>query len=373
MQIPSRIVYGGRRGAPVALIASTAAVAFMFAATPFLIAPVADRYGVSEGIVGSISIVQVGAFAVANFVLPRLVRPNGRILRIAAIALVVLNVASAVPEVFAVLVVIRLGAGVAAGTMTWLAWANAMKRSRSMGAIAMTGPIVALVTAPLMAVLSDSGDRIMFLALGLVAVPAAVFIAPISGKRRARGLVSGSRSNRVLLGSLFLLTGFGSALFINLSIIAGAVHELTPVAASIGFSLNAAGGLAGARLSGRHRYPGWWLASIGPATLLTVVGSAPVFYAGMLWWGFAFWMGVPGVLQMLVDRSLEPSERAGDGQGVMALGRAVGPALGGAFVDRDAFVGLAVTSAIGLTITGLSVVAVKEGRDRLPATDPRTG
>ena len=67
------------------------------------------------------------------------------------------------------------------------------------------------------------------------------------------------------------------------------------------------------------------MASIGPAALATVLGPAPLYYGGMAWWGFAFWMGVPGVLQMLVDRSLEPSERAGDGQGVLALGRASGP------------------------------------------------
>jgi predicted MFS family arabinose efflux permease len=97
-----------------------------------------------------------------------------------------------------------------------------------------------------------------------------------------------------------------------------------------------------------------------------------MFYIGMTWWGFAFWMGVPGVLQMLVDRSLEPSERAGDGQGVMALGRSLGPALGGAFVDAGALVALAVTSATGIAIAGTTVIGVKEGRDRLPPTDHRT-
>ena len=83
-------------------------------------------------------------------------------------------------------------------------------------------------------------------------------------------------------------------------------------------------------------------------------------------------MGVPGVLQMLVDRSLEPSERAGDGQGVLALGRATGPVLGGAFVDNGALTGLAVTAAAGTAVSGLLVVGVKEGRDRLPPSDPRT-
>lgn len=372
MQVPSRILYGGRSGAPLALVAATAATTLMFSATPFLIAPLSERYGISEGMAGAVSVAQVGAFAVANFLLPRLVRPSGRILRVAAASLVLLNAASMLPSVYAVLVALRVGAGAAAGTMTWLAWTNAMKRTQSMGAIAATGPVVALLAAPLMAFLSGYGDRTIYGALAVLTIPAAVLIAPITGKRRARGVVSGSRSNRVLLGSLFLSTFFGSALFINLSIIAQEVHDLDPVVASLGFSLNALGGLVGARLSGRHRHPGWFLMSIGVAGLVTVVGPAPVFFVGMFWWGFAFWMGIPGVLQMLVDRSLEPAERAGDGQGVLALGRASGPVLGGAFVDAGAFTGLAVTTAIGTAIAGGSVIAVKEGRDRLPVTDPRT-
>ncbi|MEN8042134.1 MAG: hypothetical protein ABFR95_11585, partial [Actinomycetota bacterium] len=150
------------------------------------------------------------------------------------------------------------------------------------------------------------------------------------------------------------------------------VHHLDPRAASLAFSLNAAGGLLGARLSIRHRSPGWFLASIGPAALLTVVAPVPFFYIGMAWWGFAFWMGVPGVLRMLVDRSLQRSERAGDAQGVMALGRTGGPILGGAFVDGGSLVGLAVTASIGVTLAGAMVIGVQEGRDRLPPTDPRT-
>jgi predicted MFS family arabinose efflux permease len=372
VQVPSRILYGGRSGAPAALIASTATVTLMFSATPFLIPAIADRYGVSEGIAGSISIVQVGAFAVANFVLPRLVRPSGRVLRAAAASLLAFNVLSILPNVFAILLTLRLMAGLAAGTMTWLAWTSAMKRSQSMSSIAATGPVVALLAAPVMSVLASTGDRPVYALLAVSALPAAVLVAPVTGKRRAKGMISRSRSNRILLLALGSATFFGSALFINEAIVARDVHQLSALASSIGFSLNAGGGLLGARLSTRHRHPGWFLATIGPAALLTVVAPMPLFFLGMFWWGFAFWMGVPGVLQMLVDRSLEPSERAGDGQGVMALGRAGGPALGGVFVDAGSLTGLAVTASIGLTASGLLVVGVKEGRDRLPPTDPNT-
>jgi predicted MFS family arabinose efflux permease len=344
----------------------------MYSATPFLIEPISTSYGVSEGTAGAISVVQVGAFAAANFLLPRLARPSGRMLRASALGLLVFNALSAVAGVFAVLVALRLFAGVAAGAMTWLTWTNAMRRRSSMSSVAATGPITALVGAPVLATISGFGDEAVFLALAIATIPAVVLWAPIAGKRRAGAVISGSRSNRVLLAALFGATFFGSALFINQAVISQEVHGISALASSIGFSLNALGGLVGARLSRYHRYPGWFMMSIGPAALLTVVGPMPLFYVGMAWWGFGFWMSIPGILQMLVDRSLDPSERAGDGQGVLALGRAAGPVLGGGFVDNGAYTGLAVTTCIGVVVSGLTVVGVKEGRDRLPPTDPRT-
>jgi DHA1 family inner membrane transport protein len=354
------------------LIAATAAVTVMFSATPFLIPSIALRYGVSEGTVGAISIAQVGAFAAANFILPRLFRPSGKVLRYSAMVLVVLNVASIFPSWYPALVGLRLIAGFAAGAMTWLTWTNAMNRKRSMSAVASTGPVVALVAAPIMAVLAAQGDQFVYALLAAATIPAAILFAPVHGRKRVSGVISGSRSNRLLLGALGALTFFGSALFINQAVIARDIHGLAPFATSIAFSLNAAGGLLGARLSVKHKVPGWFMASVGVAAILTVVGPMPLFFVGMFWWGFGFWMAVPGVLQMLVDRSLEPSERAGDGQGLMALGRAFGPAMGGGFVDAGLLTGLALVSGIGIAASGLTVVGIKQGREHLPPTDPRT-
>ena len=372
MQVPARILYGGRQGAPLALIAATAAVTLLFASTPFLIAPLAEHYGISEGFAGSISVAQVGAFAAVNFIFPRVLRPSGKLLRVAAISLAVLNLLSVFAGIYPVLLFLRVLAGAAAGTMTWLAWSNALRRKSSMSSIAATGPMTALIAAPLMAIIAGWGDQAIYAVLAIATIPAAVLWAPISGRKRARGVISGSRSNRILLAGLFALTFFGSSLFINQTIVARDIHGLSAFTSSIAFSMNAAGAIVGARLSTRIRHPGWFLASIGPAALLTVVGPTWMFYIGMTWWGFAFWMGVPGVLQMLADRSLEPSERAGDAQGVMALGRAVGPALGGAFVDAGALVALAVTSATGIAVAGTTIIGVKEGREHLPPTDDRT-
>jgi hypothetical protein len=41
-------------------------------------------------------------------------------------------------------------------------------------------------------------------------------------------------------------------------------------------------------------------------------------------------------------------------------------------VDAGAYTGLAVTAAVGVSLSGLTVVSVKQGRDMLPPTDPRT-
>lgn len=373
MQGPIRIAYASSRRAPIALVGATAAVALMYASTPWLITPIAERYGVTEGAVGAVSVAQVGAFAAANFVLPRLLVPSGRILRIAAWSLLVLNLVSVIPSIYGVLVGLRLVAGVAAGAMTWLTWSDAMKERTSMAAVASTGPVTALIGAPLLAYISGHGDRAVYLLLAAATIPAVVFGAKLSGERRVRGLVSRSRSNRVLLAALAGTTLFGSALFINLAIVGREVHDLSGFTASIAFSLNAAGGLLGARLSSRHRRPGWWLGSIGPAAVLTVFGPPVMFFVGMMWWGFAFWMAIPGILQMLSDRSLTPSERAGDAQGLMAVGRAVGPVMGGTFVDLGSLTALAVITGVGMAGAGATVVGVQQGREMLPPTDPRTG
>jgi DHA1 family inner membrane transport protein len=207
----------------------------------------------------------------------------------------------------------------------------------------------------------------VYVALAVTAVPVLVLGTDIQAGTRFGGRVSRSRSNRVLLAALFLQVFAGSALFIYTAVAAREELGLSPVAASFGFSLNALGGLIGAWLSTRHRRPGWWLVSTGLGAFLTVGGGQVIlFYAGLLWWGFAFWMGIPGVLTMLAERSLEPGERAGDAQAVMAFGRAVGPLLGGGFTDAGAFRELAVIVGAGMTTSGLVVTGVQEGRRLLP-------
>ena len=372
MFAPARLAYALRPKAPMGILAAAAAVQLLFGATPFLIPEVAARYGVSEGLSAGISVAQVSAFAVANLVMPRLLAPTGKVLKWSALMLVVANALSALPDQFWLLVGFRTLAGLAAGTLTWVVWADAMRKPRALAGVASAGPVTALVSAPLLSALAGTGDQAVFIALGVAALPAFFIQVDTGVTEKGSGAVSRSRSNRVLLMALLLLTFFGSSVFVFVAVAARETLGLSPFAASFAYSLNAATGLLGARLSSRHRRPGWWLLTLGPAVYLSASGGHVWFlFLGMAWWGFAFWMGVPGVLKMLAARSLEPDERAGDAQALMAFGRAAGPVLGGGLADAGAFATLAVVAGIGSSAVGAMVIGVQEGRERLPSTDSR--
>jgi len=358
-----------RRGAPLALIAAAAAVSLLFAATPFLIPAVADRYGIRIGSVGLISTSQVFGFAAAAFIGGRRLRPSRRLLVGSAVAAVVVNAASALISVFELLLVLRLTAGVTAGLFTWLAWADAMRAEKSMRAIAAVGPVTVLVGAPLLAWIgSVGGDRAIYGLLALAPIPAAVIPVDIEGDAvAARRHFSPSRSNVVLLGALGLLTMAGSAFFVFMAAFAQTEVGLGEVALSVGFSLHALAGLIGIRL---RRHPIWawpWMIGITVSVLTIIALPDPItFFAGMVGWGLCFWVAVPRILNRVAEWSLVAEERVGDAQGIMALGRSVGPAFGSVLVGHGQFVGVGVFSTLGLTGAAGLVGAVeryRSGRD----------
>lgn len=369
MFTPTRLAYAVRPNAPISVVAAAVALAAMFAATPFLIPEVAARYGVSEGSAGFISVAQVASFALFSFVLPKLRSPSGRLLRVAAVVFLFANLLSVFMSIFWMLIGLRVVAGAAAGTITWIVWAEAMGDRRSMASISASGPMTAFIGSPILAQAAERGDRWVYGLLTVIAIPAVIMkVGEIRTPERT-DRVSRSRSNRVLLFALFLLAMAGSSLFVFTATAAKQVLDMSPTAVSLGYSFNAAAGLLGARLASHHKRPGWWMASTGPAAIATILGGSAFWYfAGMIWWGFAFWMAVPGVLQMLSDRSLDPSERAGDAQAFMAMGRSFGPLVGGGFADGGAYASLAIVAGTGLAISGATVIGVQEGRHRLPPT-----
>lgn len=372
MLTPIRSLYAIGRDASPAVLLSMMATTMMFTATPFLIGPVATHFGISQGAAGAISVTQVGVFAVVNLALPRLTAPSVALYRLSVTTMVAATIAGVFAPAFWILLVCRAFAGAAAGALTWIAWADAMRHERSMAAVSMAGPVAALAAAPLMAWMGSIGFQAVYVALAVVTAPG-LLMAP-----RAEAIVvpnrvrSRSRSNRVLLVALALLTMTGSSLYVFESVAAVELYGMSPAASSIGFSLNAAAGILGARWSMRHRVPGRWMVGIAPAALLTIWGGSSLwFFVGMAWWGFAHWMALPGVLQMIAERSLARDERAGDAQALMAFGRSLGPALGGVVVESGGFVALALLSSLGTAAAGATVMGVQEGRERLPVSDPR--
>jgi DHA1 family inner membrane transport protein len=178
--------------------------------------------------------------------------------------------------------------------------------------------------------------------------------------------VSDSRSNRLLLASLFILTTAGSAVFVFAAAAGRIVAGLPPAVVSIAFSLNALVGVVATRFGARSGTAGAWLLAAAPMALIVGVVASPAAYLlAMTAWGFAFWMGVPAVFQLLADRALSPAERVGDAQSLMALGRVFGPLLGGAILGADSFARLSYTGAAGLVAGAAVVIMVEWARRRL--------
>lgn len=344
----------------------------MFAATPFLIPAVAERYSVELGTAGLISAVQVAAFALTTFVAGRRWRASRRTMVIAAGLSVVLGALSAVTPWFGLLLGARAGAGSAAGVFTWLAWADAMRDPGSMRTMSSVGPVAVLVGAPLLGWIAASGGaQALYWTITAAALPVLVLPGAIDGSDpAARRRMSPSRSNVVLLLALGVATMAGSALFVFVAALGAAEVGLGSVAVALAFSSNAAAGLAGARWRRRPRLAAPWMAAIVVSAGTTAFVHAPAgFFVGMIGWGFAFWMTVPRVLAAIAEWSLVPDERVGDAQSIMATGRAIGPAVGGVLVGAGTFGPLGVFAVSGLALAAVLIGSVEYyRRDRVAPT-----
>jgi hypothetical protein len=322
------------------------------------------------GTAGLISSVQVLGFAVSVFAAGRRLSPSRAALVVAALTGVACDSASALVVSFPALLGLRFAAGAAAGFLTWLAWADAMRSPRSMRDVAAVGPLTVLVAAPLLAwVASAGGDRAVYLLLaGSMVFPAIVPVQFSSEPMRGRRKMSPSRSNLVLLAGLGILTMAGSALFVFLGAFAKIEAGLTAVGLSIGFSVNALAGLIGARLRWRPQHAWPWLVLVSvSATSIVLFPGALAYYIGMFGWGFAFWMAVPTVLGRVAEWSLAPDERVGDAQSIMALGRAAGPSVAAVLVGSGRFGGLAVFAGTGLLASAGVVGGVEMYRRGRPS------
>lgn len=355
LQPPIRLVQTLRPNIPAGIFLATAVSTIVFTATPFLVPAIADDRGVSVGTVGLISTAQLGGFVLASGLTPRWFRPRRRMMAIAVGIGFVANVLSGLSPWFAMLVGTRFISGVSLGLISWLAWTEVFGSDDKVGDVAVIGPIVGTIASPLLALLLDAtGPDWLYFALALTHIAPALTIRSMrleSTKRERRPRHRPIRSAAAILACLFVLTLGGSATFVFAGAIGTDALGLSAFATSLMFAANALAGVPSARFRGFRKLPGVWMGVTGMCALLvTAVHELPVYAIAMPLWGFAFWMGIPGAFSLLAERSAYPEERAGDAQAVMALGRVVGPLLGGVLYEADAV-------ALGVVAGGLMIAA----------------
>jgi predicted MFS family arabinose efflux permease len=73
---------------------------------------------------------------------------------------------------------------------------------------------------------------------------------------------------------------------------------------------------------------------------------------------------IPAVFRLLAERSLTPSERVGDAQAVMAVGRVVGPVVGGIALGTGHFTLLSIVGAVIMCLAAFTVTTVEVLRRR---------
>ncbi len=363
LQAPVRLLFALKPKIPAGVLAATAVSTVVFAATPFLVKGVAVDQDVAVATVAVISTAQLAGFMLTSWGAGRFLRPRRRVLIISLALGLLANAASALTPWFSLLVGIRFISGISLGLVSWIAWSEVFGDDEKVGDVAVIGPIVGTVSSPLIAILIDaSGSDLLFLVL------AGLHLLPLPFIRETR-LVAASRSKAVrhrptraataILVCLFLTTLGGSAVFVFAAVIGQDDVGLSALTVSFVFSANALAGVPSARYRGARRLPGLWMALTGAmAVLVASAHDTVVYWIALPTWGFAFWMGIPGVYSMLAERSNYPDERAGDAQAIMAAGRVVGPLMGGAlYAWSPASLGYVGGGAMALA--GLTMVYVE--------------
>lgn len=382
MQVPVALLQAVRPQEHPGLLLGTAYATAVLSVGPFLLPAVAEEYDLGLGLASLSTAILLGGFALGSFGAGRFLRTRGRVLGVALLVAMAANALSALLPAYGLLLGLRAVEGVAIGVITWYSWSQVFGTEARMSEIAVIGPLVGLTTAPIAAALRDAhGPEGIYAALAITA------LVPLAFSRRsgsADPALFATRTERTtrhaptpearnVLLCLGLLTFGGSAVFTYGAVIAADRTTLSSQAIAWAFSINAVAAVPSARWTGRRGPAGWWIAGCGAAA--AVMGGATVgalFVLALAFWGFAFWMGVPGAYALLSQTSAHPEERAGDAQAIMALGRVIGPLAGGVALDQTSapVLGVAGGAVMALAGAGLLLVARRSshGRDgREPA------
>ncbi len=361
--LPTGVAAAVRPSASPALLGASAAIAFSFAATPFIVPRAVSDLGVGLGAAGLLSTAQVAGFTLVNVVAGRRLTPDRAFIRWALVVLAIVNVSSIAAPDFSILVITRLLAGGAMGLLTWIAWVDSAADARRKGEIASIGPITTLVAAPVVWWL-DRWAGLDGIYLGAAAVTVACLplrrsVDPLAVRPGRRPIETpGVRPTLVALGGLTL---FASSVFV----FAGAFTSAAGVGGlglTLGLMLNSALGIIPARRSRRRVHPG--LPVVGMALCVVGLTAGPtdwIVVGSIALWGAMFWLVIPSVFSSLSERSTHPGDRVGDAQGVMALGRVLGPSLGGLVLTSADTTVLTMVAVVGLLAVATTLEVVEVG------------
>lgn len=363
MQVPIRLTLLLRPSVSVGILLAVGFSTFALGATPFLLDLVVDEYEIGLAAASLIGVFQLGGFVIGSWGSGRWLTPRRRIFIIALGLAVASNLASALLPPFVVLVALRFISGLSLGLISWFAWVQVFGDDEGMGDIAVIGPVTGIAASPLIAFSAGGGAATVFVMLaGLAVIPlafnrgaGATDRVPPPKQRSSPVPVA-----KILLACLAVFTLGGSAVFQYTVVLGTGRIGLTPSQVALILSANALAAIPSARWPWRRGYPGPWLVIIGGcAVTITTAPNAPVFAAAVIFWGFAFWMAIPGVFKVLAERSAHPADRAGDAQAVMAGGRVIGPLVGGLLLDGAGATALGVVGGALIAGSGLTIFALR--------------
>jgi len=366
-QAPVRLLAAAKPSVPVALLVAIASSTAVFTATPFLLSEVSDEYGVAISTAGWMSTAQLAGFVLASWIGGRLLRPVRSALVVGTLIGVVANLASAAAPTFEMLAITRFGSGLSLGFAAWIAWQAAFGDIEKTGDVAVVGPLVGMVMAPMITLILESiGLRWLFVVLALITATPLIWarqVPRVDRLRPHRTRHTPTRAARAILIALGMITLGGSSVFVYSAAIGKDLDGLSPLTVSLLFSGNALAAIPSARWTGRRGPAGiWFIATAVCALAIASSRSGIVFGVAMVGWGFVFFMGIPAAFNLLAERSNFPEERAGDAQAVMALGRVFGPIMGGVLLAAGSEVTLGMVAAAVMTFGACLLLYVDRKR-----------
>ncbi len=244
LQAPVRLLFALKPKIPAGVLAATAVSTVVFAATPFLVKGVAVDQDVAVSTVAIISTAQLAGFMLTSWGAGRYLRPRRRVMVVSLLLGLLANAASALTPWFSLLVGIRFVSGISLGLITWIAWSEAFGNDEKVGDVAVIGPIVGTISAPVIATLIQvSGTDLLFLVLAGLHVLPLPFVRETRLEAAARTQRERHRPTRAamaILVCLCLTTLGGSAVFVFAAVIGQDDVGLSALAVSFVFSANAA-------------------------------------------------------------------------------------------------------------------------------------